>query len=924
MTVDGAEIRRRVGELVDRWRAYDGTERAEAQTFLNELFACYGTNRKDVARFEDAQEGKFLDLIWDRVCLFEMKRPSESRRLAAHRDQAFEYWRNSADPARNLPAPRYLVLCSFRRFEIWEPGQFPNQPRTEFDLDDLPDRIDSLLFLAQRDPIFLNFQEAVTREAVDEITTLYNELRERRAADPDVLRDFVLQCVWCMFAEDLGQLEGHVFTRLLEDLIDQPRRSSADELGSLFNWLSTSRERPPGGLFARTPYVNGGLFRAPASVHLDRDELERLRAASAFQWKKVEPHIFGSLLEGALGPESRRALGAHYTHAADIMKVVGPTIVTPWRERIENLETVREAERLKGELLNFKILDPACGSGNFLYIAYREMRQLEARLREKDAELRRAAGLAEDQGLLDFFPLTNMHGIEIDSFATALARVTLWIGHKLAVDELGLTEATLPLEDLSGIRVGDALRMPWPDCDAIVSNPPFHGDRNLRGVLGDPYIDWLKDEFGCGIRDHCVYWFRKAQDHMKPGQRAGMVASNSISQNRGREAGLNYLVENGSVITNAVSSQPWPGEANVAVSIINWIKQPGPPVSTFVLDEAQVEGIDTALRPSNIAIADVPILAANRDIAFQGYLPGAKFDVDRETAEELLATDDADYSEVVFRYLDGRDITRTVDQAPTRYTIDFAQMPLEDAMGYPAALEILRKQAKQARENSRSYSRNPRWWQYLWPRPEFRAKAASLDRFIVGSATGKRVFFIWAPRVWRPSNSTNMFALRSDYSMAILCSSVHIQWARHRSSTLEDRIRYTPSSAFETFPWPPDPSAPQVEAVEQRGIKVIELRAGICAAKGIGLTTLYNQVDDGGWEELRRAHLDLDAAVLQAYGWGDLRPDDSREINARLLELNGAILDGEIEYEGPLGNGSPESREQSIGSDPSVRPTHRQ
>jgi hypothetical protein len=224
------------------------------------------------------------------------------------------------------------------------------------------------------------------------------------------------------------------------------------------------------------------------------------------------------------------------------------------------------------------VLDPACGSGNFLYVAYRELRALEQRLHEREVELRKQAGI-KDQGSLSLhFPLQNMRGIEIDGFAVALARVTLWMGHKLAVDRLGLDESTLPLADLSGIRVGDALRMDWPRADAIIGNPPFHGDRHLRRVLGDDYVEWLKSEFGVGVKDYSVYWFRKAHDQLESGGRAGLVGTNSISQNRARSASLEYVVENGGVLTNAVSTQDWPGRRRSTSALSTGLndQQPNP------------------------------------------------------------------------------------------------------------------------------------------------------------------------------------------------------------------------------------------------------------------------------------------------------------------------------------------------------------
>jgi len=895
--VTGEEIKRRLVDFARRWSLYDGSERAEAQTFLNELFACYGTDRQAAgARFEDPQKGKFLDLVWSPRCLIEMKRPSEAKRLEAHRDQAFSYWRNASDAAHNVRAPRFVVLCAFRRFEVWEPGAYPSEPRAEFDLVDLPDRVDALMFLAEREPVFLSSQEAVTRQAVGLMTGLYHQLGDRLAASPDVRRNFLLQSVWCLFAEDLGQLEGHLFTRIVDQLIEAPQRSSADDLGQLFAWLNRPGPRPPGGLYAETRYVNGALFEEPAEIHLTRDDLLVLRLACEYDWRKVEPHIFGSLLQGTLGPEAQHALGAHYTHEVDIQKVIKPSIVDPWRERIEAAQTYDEARRLQHELMNYVVLDPACGSGNFLYAAYRELRRIERRLHERERELRLAEGRQRsDQGALAaFFPLTNIKGIEIDAFAVALARVTLWMGHKLAVDEIGLDEATLPLADMSGIRAADALRVSWPKASVVVGNPPFHGDRNLRGLLGDGYVEWLKREFDCGVKDHCVYWFRKAHNHLEVGQRAGLVGTNSVAQNRARSASLNYLVEHGGVITDAVSSQDWPGEAAVDVSIVNWVNEPDPLPERFVLDEQEVEAIDTALQESTVPIADVPVLPANKGRAFQGVIPrGDGFVLTRVEGLRTLGRTDANYRAVVLPYLGGKDITSSVSQEPTRFIVDFGARRLEEAMRFPAALDVVRARVKPARDLDPVYAAS--WWRLWRPRPELALATAYLERFIAGTATGKRILFVWCQPHWRPSNATNVFALDSDYAMGVLTSRVHTDWAAKKSSTLENRIRYTPSSAFETFPWP-QPTDQQRERIAKLSRELLDLRSTLCREHEVGLTVLYNHLDEGAHSTLRAVHRDLDLAVLAAYGWSSAFLDDVRRRNRALLDLNTAILAGEMPY----------------------------
>lgn len=262
-----------------------------------------------------------------------------------------------------------------------------------------------------------------------------------------------------------------------------------------------------------------------------------------------------------------------------------------------------------------------------------------------------------------------------------------------------------------------------------------------------------------------------------------------------------------------------------------------------------------------------------------------------EDGAALLKRTEADYSQVVRPYLDGRDIARTVDQRPTRYVIDFAQMPLEEAARFPAALDIVRRQAKAARESSKSYSRNPQWWQFLWPRPDFRAAIAEKARFIAGTATGKRILFIWCDASWRPSNATNVIALDSDYAMGVLTSRIHTDWAQARSSTLEDRIRYTPSSAFETFPWP-DAAPAQREEIGRLSRELLELRSTLCREHEIGLTKLYNQVDEGAFSALRAKHRDLDLAVVRAYGWPDELLDDPAARNVLLFERNARIHAG--------------------------------
>lgn len=474
MALSDQEVRDRLTRFAADWEPYSGGEREEAQTFLNELLACFGQERRQVASFEHFEGGTgFFDMLWPEVCLWEMKAPTEKDRLNVHRPQALsQYWPNTGNEEKGIGKAQYVVLCSFNRFEIWEPGRF-NEPRAVFDLVDLPDRFESLLFLLGDEPLFDANKLAVTVEAVGKLKELLDSLDDRREGGPDDRQLFILQVVWCMFAEDLGEIPNQAFTRIVQGLVDTSKRSSRDDLGGLFRILNEKgRKRPADGLYKGVPYANGKLFERSGALSLDPDELALLLEAANARWAEVQPAIFGSLLTGVLGRSKAWRLGAHYTHETEIQQIVGPTVVDPWEQRIAGLDSYDDALKAQRDLSRFVVLDPACGCGNFLYVAYRELRRLERALLDRTAALAEEEGRPGEEGIAGLVSITNMRGIEIEAFAVDLARVTLWMGHKLAVRDYGLKERTLPLADLSGIQQADALAVEWPEADAIVGNPP--------------------------------------------------------------------------------------------------------------------------------------------------------------------------------------------------------------------------------------------------------------------------------------------------------------------------------------------------------------------------------------------------------------------------------------------------------------------
>jgi len=560
---------------------------------------------------------------------------------------------------------------------------------------------------------------------------------------------------------------------------------------------------------------------------------------------------------------------------------------------------------LLDQLCRFRVLDPACGCGNFLYVAYRELRELADTLTRRIVEFALEGGGLAREGKssvlprrLPYIQLRNMHGFDRDVRAVRLARWTLRMGQRQMHDRFGEAEALSPLIELPTIQAKDALVEPWPDVDCIVGNPPFLGSQHMRREFGADYLRWLCKEFGIGIKDYCVYWFRRAHDHLAPGQRAGLVATNSICQNRARRVSLEYIVANGGVITDAISSQNWPGTAAVDVSLINWVKSPSPAHTEFLLDGVPVTGITADLRTPETSTALARPLSANSGRCYQGMSPvGEGFILSVDEATAILARSEANYRDVVRPYLVGEDIAESPRQEPRRWIIDFGHRPLEVAMKYPAALSIVRERVKPLRARNKDRFRREHWWLFGRPYTAVRSALEGLPRYVAAGRVGKRLLLTWCEPWTCPSDLVYVFAFSDDYAMGVLSSSFHVVWARSRSSTLEDRLRYTPTSAFMPFPWPYPVDAGQKEHVAKASRQMIALRQEICVSEGIGLTRLYNRLEEGAYADLKASHRELDAAVAACYGWTRSVAEDPAEITQRLLRLNGEIASGERPYQ---------------------------
>lgn len=796
------------------------------------------------------------------------------------------------------PAPQYVVLTNQRDLHLYDIPRDRTTPRLAIALDDLPKYSDAFPFFSTTWvpgalPQIVDVSK-VSGQVADLVAKVYRSLKEQHPKREHDVVQFVLQCILTMFAEDIGLLPKEHFTSLLYD--GKRHRDAEKRLGELFRLMSI-RDVPGERV---VPYFNGGLFSTPVTVPLGEAQLDALIKAAEANWKYVDPHIFGSVFQGVMNDAERHKSGAHYTAHEDIMRVVGPTIVEPWRKRIREASTLGELLEVRKSLLAFRVLDPACGSGNFLYVAFRELYKLDtellARLREFPSTQRDAATrITWGAGI----QTSRFFGIDINPFAVELAKVTLNIAKKIAFDERRETAAdlfgqveietdpSLPLDNLNqNVVCADALFTEWPEVDAIVGNPPFLGDRKIRGELGADYLRRVQKSSRIeGVVDLCCYWFRRAHDRLPPGARAGLVGTSGIRIGKAREASLDYIVANGGTITNAVSSRLWPGEAALNVAMVNWVKGVSTGPCQLIVEDTvyDLPRIATHLQLQ----ADLNTARELRANA-SGTSMGVIFGTDRFKVDGGGAV-----SEAIRPLASGTPLlTGGLANAPD-WVVFLGDCDTEASAKSKAGTEFLnlrRSLLPEVESKAATYQGwIERWWQPWRPRNDFFAQTKRLARTIVCSNPQSRPIFAFISPVFIPSNTLQIFAFDDDYSFGIIQSGAHWEWTKARGGKVTERIRYT-NEVWTTFPWPQEPREEEVVAVAAAARELRRVRAKLMHDNGWSLRALYQAAEVPGPHPLKDAQAALDVAVRRAYGM-----PEGQDATEFLLELNKLLVEDEAE-----------------------------
>ena len=895
----------------------EGDEKGEAQVFCDRLFQAFGHDGYKEAgatleyRVKSKKATRFADLLWGERVVIEMKK--KGAQLKSHRSQVFDYWWKLRPNQ-----PKYSVLCNFTEFIIYD-FAVQDEPLDVIKLKELPDRYTAFNFMLPKPaaPVFKNNLEEVTRESANLVAEVFNSILDR-GEDRHVAQRFILQCIFTMFAEDYQLLPRDIFTQILIDCKDG-NGGAYDLINALFNQMN-SKTPARGGRFKDVQYFNGGLFAEPEAIELTDGELQNLYEAANTKWNKVSPAIFGTIFQSSMGKEARHAYGAHFTSELDILKIVHPTIIQPWREKIDKAKILADMKALRKEIAEFKVLDPACGSGNFLYVAFRELKRVEMELLNKiHTEFPKSAGEIGTQSIVS---IKQFYGLDYNEFAVELAKVTLMLAKEIAIKEtqdwvdtmqVGLSfqmEETLPLDNMDkNIAFADALFTDWPMADAIIGNPPYQSKNKMQKEYGPEYVAKLRDAYPKipGRADYCVYWYYKAHKQLKDGGYAGLVGTNTIRENYSREGSLDYISDNGGVIFNAISSQPWSGDAAVSVSIVNWFKGKYDKDKYLYVaskegdfDEFKLDSINTALKVrADVSKARVLSCNKNPKLVFQGQTHGySGFLLDKDDAALLISTNKQN-EERLFPFLNGAELVGNIGSQPARYVIDFSDVDdvtevykFSDLYNhlkqhvYPeiekkAIAEKEGKTAKNGREDHLKF-----WWRMWRRRSDLLDLLKTMDRYIAVPRVCKRPTFDFCSTAIRPNDALAVFAFDDDYMFGIIQSNIHWEWWKAKCSTLEERLRYTTNTVWDTFPFPQAPTINDVRKVAKAAKKMREKRNETMEKHDFNLRDIYRILDEPGSNPMKDLHQKLDEAVMAAYGFGK-----RKELLTQILKLNSEVAE---------------------------------
>ncbi len=878
VTLSQNEISARAAKFAGDWKDTE-REEAEAQSFLIEFFHVLGVSRKRVAIFEhkvkcaDGGSG-YIDLFWKGHILIEMK--SRGKDLSKAYEQAKRY----ADSLAHHEFPKAILVCDFENWHFYDLSK--DGQLTTFSLSELPQYIHLFYFLAGYEQREYQEEDPVNVQAAELLGKLHDSLKAIGYIGHP-LEVYLVRILFCLFADDTGIFRKDTFRAFIQDVTSEDGNDLAARLAELFQVLNTPEQQrlcTRNNIIKEFPYINGGLFAEflpmPA---FDTDMRQVLLDCCALDWSRISPAIFGSMFQSVMNTEERRALGAHYTSERNILKVINPLFMDSLREEFESIQhdkSNRKASRLHAfhkKLTELNFLDPACGCGNFLVVAYRELRLLELSVIAEREKLE-ASGTgwmlsANDVCLVN---VNQFYGIEIEEFPSQIAQVAMWLmDHQMNIEVgnyFGEAFARIPLTASATIVCGNALQLDWESVvpkeklSYILGNPPFVGKSYQSKEQKSDMALVFSEVKNYGNLDFVASWFKKSADYIQGTQiECCFVATNSLCQGIAVAPLWNYLFAKGISINFAHRSFKWNNEARgnatvhciiVGFSIVERAKK-------LLFDEdicKEVANINAYLVAyQNIiidnraqALCDVPPISVG-----SFAVDGGNLVMNEEEATALVAQDPS-LSELIRPYLSPDDFIN----GKTRYCFWLKDKPLSTLRNSP----IVRDRLKAVQDFRSASKKAPTQKKASTPWLFGEDRQPDSDYILIPRTSSENrnyipMGFISADVIAR---DTIILPNATLYHFGILTSSMHMAWMKTVCGRLEMRYRYSGNMAYNNFPWP-DASDAQINKITELAQAVLDARA--LYSKN-SLADLYAPLTMP--PELQTAHRKLDAAVEKAYG----------------------------------------------------------
>jgi len=902
MSISWNEIRQRAIRFSREWEG--ARERADAQTFWNEFFEVFGIRRRTVASFEEPVKTLkgtygFIDLFWKGRLLAEHK--SAGRPLDKAESQAIDYIQSLEREGRSDEVPRYILLSDFRRIvlidlEPEEQGELPKgaeHASIEIPLAELHKHVRHFAFIIGQQTHRFREEDPANLEAAAIMAALHDAVEEGGYTGVQLER-LLVRILFCLFAEDTGIFEGPLFQNFIEYRTREDGSDLGPQLSALFEVLNTpadARNRYLDEDLALFPYVNGELFGETLRLAgFNRDARNRLLAACRFDWSRISPAIFGSLFQGIMDAKERRQIGAHYTSERDILKVIRPLFLDDLHAefaRIRNDKSARRPKRLlefQQKLGEINCLDPACGCGNFLVIAYRELRRLELEVL-KERHLRGKQKLEEieygELAKMSLVDVDQFYGIEIGEWPARIAETALWLtDHQMNVElseTFGNIFQRIPLRAAPHIACKNALRMDWNEllraekCSYVFGNPPFVGKAYQTADQKADLKIVSEEVNGNGNLDYVTGWYWKASNYMR-GQdiEAAFVSTNSITQGEQVPIIWHDLFQKGLHINFAHRTFAWQSEArgaaHVHVVIIGFGYKPrelrkiyeyedirGEPQARQVqtINPYLVEGAETFLPKRTHPLCDVSPMKYGSKPVDAGHLI-----LNHQERRELLE-EAPQAREFIRPFLGSEEFINGLE----RWCIWLHETPpdkyrhLKPIMRRIEQVRDFRLQSKKAR--TRADAARPYAFSEI--------RQPSSDYILVPEVSSERRPYIPIGFVGERvvcSNLAYMVPDATPYEFGMLTSNMHMAWVRHVCGRLESRYRYSAKLVYNNFPWPEAPSAAKRARMEACAQAVLDARAPYLEG-GSTLADLYDPLSMPG--NLLNAHHALDRAVDKCY-----------------------------------------------------------